>query len=50
MNANNVPREEAVRNIVVSLILTILTCGLYDLYWNAKQMKTMKKMNSSFSY
>ena len=41
MNANNVPREEAVRNIVVSLILTILTCGIYDLYWNAKQMKTM---------
>ena len=36
-----VPREEAVRNIVVSLILTIVTCGLYDLYWNAKQMKTM---------
>lgn len=41
MNTNNVPREEAVRNIVVSLILTILTCGIYDLYWNAKQMKTM---------
>jgi len=41
MNNNHVPREEAVRNIVVSLILTILTCGIYDLYWNAKQMKTM---------
>ena len=34
-----VPREEAVRSIPVGLILTFLTCGLYDLYWNAKQMK-----------
>ncbi len=41
MNSYKVPPDEAVRNIVVSLILTILTCGLYDLYWNAKQMKTM---------
>jgi hypothetical protein len=41
VNAQKVPREEAVRNIVVSLILTILTCGLYDIYWNAKQMKAM---------
>ena len=41
MSIYKVPREEAVRNIVVSLILTIVTCGLYDLYWNAKQMKAM---------
>ena len=41
MSVHHVPRQEAVRNIVVSLILTVLTCGLYDLYWNAKQMKTM---------
>jgi len=34
-----VSREEAVRSIPVGLILTFLTCGLYDLYWNAKQMK-----------
>ena len=44
MIPDRVPREEAVRNIVVSLILTILTCGLYDLYWNAKQMKTMNSL------
>ena len=41
MYPERVPREEAVRSIVLSLILTILTCGLYDLYWNAKQMRTM---------
>ena len=41
MNTHKVTQEEAVRNIVVSLILTIITCGLYNLYWNAKQMKTM---------
>ena len=33
-------REEAVRSIPIGLILTFITCGLYDLYWNAKQMKT----------
>ena len=47
MYPERVPREEAVRSIVLSLILTILTCGLYDLYWNAKQMKTMNGLLAS---
>ena len=41
MNPQKVPRDEAVQSIAVGLILTIITCGLYDLYWNAKQMKTI---------
>ena len=40
MKRPTVPREEAVRNIIFSLILSIITCGLYDLYWNAKEMQT----------
>ena len=40
MNTQRVPREDAVRNIVVSLLLTIITCWLYNIYWNAKEMKT----------
>jgi hypothetical protein len=34
-----VAKEDAVRDIVVSLLLTLVTCGIYDLYWNYKQMK-----------
>ena len=41
MDPQKISREEAVRSIIAGLILTIITCGLYDLYWNAKQMKTI---------
>ena len=43
-NTEIVPASEAVRQIVLSLILTILTCGLYNLYWNAKQMETINSL------
>ena len=36
-----IPQEEAKRNIPFAIIMTILTCGIYDLYWNAQQMKTL---------
>ena len=32
------PRDEAVVSVGVGVILTILTCGIYGLYWQAKQM------------
>ena len=41
MTFHKVPRDEAVHGIVAGLILIIITCGLYDLYWNAKQMRTI---------
>jgi uncharacterized membrane protein len=35
------PRSEGVRSIPVDLILTIITCGIYGLYWQYKQMATL---------
>ncbi len=35
------PRHEAVISIGVGIILTIITCGLYGLYWNYKQMEIL---------
>ena len=35
------PRSEAVRSIAVGIILTFLTCGIYGLYWQYKQMETL---------
>ena len=35
------PQHKGVRSIPVDLILTIITCGLYGLYWQYKQMETL---------
>lgn len=35
------PRHEGVRSIPTDLILTIITCGIYGLYWQYKQMGTL---------
>lgn len=35
------PQHEGVRSIPIDLILTIITCGLYGLYWQYKQMETL---------
>ncbi len=34
-------RHEGVRSIPIDLILTIITCGIYGLYWQYKQMETL---------
>ncbi len=41
-----VSKEEAIRSIPIGLILTFLTCGIYDLYWNAKEMKVFNGLLS----
>lgn len=33
------PVEEGRRDIILSIIFTILTCGIYGLYWQYKQME-----------
>lgn len=35
------PRGDAVRSIVLGIIFSILTCGIYTLYWQYKQMETL---------
>ena len=35
------PRQEAVVSIGVGIILTIITCGLYGLFWQYKQMQVL---------
>jgi len=35
------PESEGIRSIPVEIILTLVTCGLYGLYWYYKQMETM---------
>ena len=52
--AVNLPisREEAERNIVICLILSLITCGIYNLIWQAHQMyvlNTLLKRNE-FSF
>ena len=33
-----VSRNEAYRDILVNLLLTVITCGLYNIYWNYREM------------
>lgn len=33
--------DKGVRSIPLDLVLTIITCGLYGLYWQYKQMETL---------
>ena len=35
------PPSEGVKSIGVGIILTILTCGIYGLFWQYKQMDTL---------
>jgi hypothetical protein len=35
------PPSHGVRSIVVDIILTIVTCGIWSLYWQFKQMETL---------
>ena len=35
------PEYEGRRNIVSGILLSIITCGIYSLYWQYKQMDTL---------
>lgn len=35
------PESDAVRSIGGSILLTLITCGIYGLYWHYKQMETL---------
>ena len=35
------PRADGVRSVVVGIIVSLLTCGIYSLYWQYKQMATL---------
>ena len=35
------PESDAVRSIVSGIVLTLVTCGIYGLYWHYKQMETL---------
>ena len=35
------PRADGVRSIAFGIIFSILTCGIYSLYWQYKQMVTL---------
>ena len=34
-------REEATSNIVVDIILSLVTCGIYNLFWQARQFRVL---------
>jgi magnesium-transporting ATPase (P-type) len=36
-----ISRQEAVRSIVSAILLTIVTCGIYGMYWQYMQFKTI---------
>jgi hypothetical protein len=42
--------SEHVRGIAVSLILTLVTCGIYNLYWQHRQMLAANDMLGSEKY
>ncbi|RAP32346.1 hypothetical protein DID76_00660 [Candidatus Marinamargulisbacteria bacterium SCGC AG-414-C22] len=33
-----IQKEFAIENIALNLILTFITCGIYNLFWNSRQM------------
>jgi hypothetical protein len=35
------PASDGVRGIAVGILLSIITCGIYGLYWQSKQMATL---------
>jgi hypothetical protein len=45
-----VPRTEHRRSIGVCLLLTLVTCGLYDIYWQYRQMLCVNDMLGERKY
>jgi hypothetical protein len=41
LNQHPYPEYEGKRNIVAGILLSIITCGIYGLYWQYKQMATL---------
>ena len=41
LNQYPYPESEGRRNIVIGILVTLLTCGIYGLYWQYKQMATL---------
>ena len=41
MNDHPYPMDDAVRSIALGIIFSILTCGIYMLYWKYKQMQAL---------
>lgn len=39
--------NEGIRNVVMDVILTVVTCGIYGLYWQYKQMETLNAWRKS---
>ena len=35
------PYSEGVRSVVIGILLTLVTCGIYGLYWQYKQIATL---------
>ncbi len=35
------PMADGVRSIALGIIFSLLTCGIYSLYWQYKQMVTL---------
>jgi Zn-dependent protease with chaperone function len=36
-----ISRQEAVRSILMAIVLSLVTCGIYGLYWQYMQFKTL---------
>lgn len=41
MQAYPYPPSEGVRNVAVDIILTIVTCGIYGIYWQYKKIDAL---------
>ena len=41
MNGLPISRSEAVSNIAIDIVLTLVTCGIYNLFWQYRQFKVM---------
>src|SRR5687767_134718 len=42
--------SEHIMNIVLSLVLTLVTCGLYNLYWQHRQMLAVNDLLGETKY
>lgn len=44
------PEYEGRRSIVIGILLAIITCGIYSLYWQYKQMDTLNSWLGRHEY
>jgi hypothetical protein len=45
-----IPRDDAASNVATDVVLSIVTCGIYNLFWQARQFRTLNAFQGTTEF